>query len=92
MLTTKDFGLASLLISNHITMTDYRTDDLNQMWFSFNDTDVARAIERDYLTATATVNVQAFQAAQKMLKSLIYENRRKIYEHKLGSYNYNTIR
>lgn len=85
MITTKDFGLASLLISRNITMQDYTTDNMNQMWFTFEDSDLAKSIERDYFTATAITNVQDFMGAQKMLKSLIHESKRKLYAYKIGN-------
>ncbi|MBU0507775.1 hypothetical protein KKH27_02915 [bacterium] len=89
---TKDFGLAALLSANNIKLIDYETDNLNQMWFDFEDNELARQLEAAFYRATATVNVQQFVAASKMLKALIYENRRNVYEHRLGKLNYNTAR
>ena len=91
-MNTKDFGLASLLVSNNCKLVDYSTDELNQMWFQFEDNEISRGLERNFHLSTATVNVQQFVAAQKMLKALIYENRRNRYEHKLGKLDFNTAR
>ena len=82
---TKDFGLAALLAASNCRIINYTTDTLNQMWFEFEDTKAVRELEAGYHHATATVNVQAYLGAQKMLKSIIFENRRNIYEHKYGS-------
>ena len=92
MITTKDFGLAAFIVANNIKLVDYSTDELNQMWFEFPDDAVTRDLEREFNLATAMVNVQQFTAASKMLKALIYQNRRNNYEHKLGKLNYNTAR
>jgi hypothetical protein len=89
---TKDFALASLLVSNNCKLVDYSTDELGQMWFEFEDSEINCALERNFYLSVAMVNVQQFVAAQKMLKALIYENRRNRYEHKLGNLNYNTAR
>jgi len=89
---TKDFGLAALLVASNIKLVDYSTDGLGQMWFEFADTEKARELEAGFHRATAIVNVQSYLGAQKMLKALIYENRRNIYEHKLGRLDYNTSR
>lgn len=87
---TRDFALASLLCSADCKLMNYTTDDLGQMWFEFEDNDVAADLERKYYLATATTNVQKYNAAQKMLKSLIYENRKVIYEHRIGKFNART--
>ena len=89
---TKDFGLAALLAANNIKLLDYETDNLNQMWFDFEDTEASQELVAGFHRATVTCNVQAYLGAQKMLKALIYENRRNIYEHKLGKLNYNSAR
>jgi hypothetical protein len=89
---TKDFGLAALMVANNIPLVNYTTDDLNQMWFEFEDNEQARELETSFYRASATVNVQSFLGASKMLKALIYENRRHIYEHKLGRQPINSNR
>lgn len=91
-MNTKDFNLAALLVANNIKLVNYTTDELGQMWFEFQDDATTRELERSFNLATAMVNVQKYGAASKMLKALIYQNRRNIYEHKLGNLNYNTIR
>jgi hypothetical protein len=91
-MNTKDVGLASLLVSNNCKLVDYSTDELNQMWFQFEDTEISQDLVTGFHLATATCNVQAYLGAQKMLKALIYENRRNRYEHKLGKLDYNTAR
>lgn len=89
---TKDFGLAALLAANDCRIINYTTDALNQVWFEFEDTDKARELETSFYRATAIVNVQSFLASSKMLKALIYENRRNIYEHRISRPDYNTTR
>jgi len=89
---TKDFGLAALLVANDCKLIGYETDELNQMWFEFEGTGCTRELELGYNLATAVCNVQKYNAASKMLKALIYQNRNRIYEHKLGRLDYNTAR
>ncbi|MFH1514913.1 MAG: hypothetical protein ABIG42_05575, partial [bacterium] len=74
----------SLLVSSNCKLVDYTTDSMGQMWFQFEDTNAARELERNFHLSTATTNVQQFVGAQKMLKALIYDNRRNIYEHRIG--------
>lgn len=88
---TRDFALASLLCSFDCKLVNYTTDELGQMWFEFETTDVVTELERLYYLATATTNVQKYNAAQKMLKSLIYENRKVIYENRIGKFNTRTV-
>lgn len=91
-MTTKDMNLAALILANGIQLVDYRTDPLGQMWFNFPDDDRTSRLEREFNLATAMVNLQQFAAAQKTLKTLIYQNRKHHYEHKLGHHDYNTAR
>jgi hypothetical protein len=92
MIKTKDFNQAAFLVANDIKLLNYTTDELGQMWFEFPDDVTTRDLEHSFNLATAMVNVQKFGAASKMLKALIYQNRRNIYEHKLGKLDYNTAR
>jgi hypothetical protein len=89
---TKDFGLASLLVANNIKLLNYETDNLNQMWFEFQDTEASQELVTGFHHATVACNIQAYIGAQKMLKAIIYENRRNIYEHKLGRLDYSSAR
>ena len=83
---TRDFALASLLCSYDCKLVDYTTDDLGQMWFEFEETEAVRELERSFHLTTATANVQKYNAAQKMLKAPIYENRKVIYENRIGKF------
>jgi hypothetical protein len=89
---TKDFNLAALLVANNIKLVDYETDELGQMWFEFPDDALTRELEHSFNLATVMVNLHQFVSASKMLKTLIYQNRRNIYEHKFGKHDFNTAR
>jgi hypothetical protein len=92
MITTKDFNLAALLVANNIILENYSTDDLGQMWFEFPDNATSRQLEREFNLATVMVNLYQLTSASKMLKTLIYQNRRHLYEHKLGKLDFNSAR
>jgi hypothetical protein len=87
---TRDFALASLLCSYDCKLVNYTTDDLGQMWFEFEDTETVHKLERDFYLATASANVRKYAASEKFLKSLIYENRKVIYENRIGKFGSRT--
>lgn len=83
---TKDFGLASLLVTYEVKMISYKMDRFNEMWFEFEDSDVTKSLKHGFDTGQATANVQRYIAAQKMLKSIIYSNR-KYLTHRINGNN-----
>ena len=86
---TKDFGLAALLVSKNAKMTGYTTDELGNLWFEFATDDTVAALEQGFYRNTVDVRIQDFLSAQKMLKALIFETKRNIYEHRIGKHNPN---
>ncbi|MBI5060559.1 hypothetical protein HZB60_12365 [candidate division KSB1 bacterium] len=89
---TKDFGLAALFVAKKCALLAYEMDSMSQMWFTFNDDKTVRELEQSFHCNAATVHAQDYLAAQKMLKALIYDNRRTNYEHKLGRVDYSITR
>jgi hypothetical protein len=84
---TKDFGLAALLVAKNAQMTGYTTDELGNLWFEFTTDETVAALEQGFYRNTVDVRIQDFLAAQKMLKALIYETKRNIYEHRIRNFN-----
>ena len=81
---TKDFGLASYLIAMNCDLTGYTTDSLGQLWFEFNPGQGIEALEQGFYGNSVAVRPQDYLAAQKMLKAIIFETKRNIYEHRIG--------
>lgn len=81
---TKDFGLASFLVAMNCEMTGYTTDGMGQLWFEFNPDNGIDKFEQGFYSNSIAVRPQDYLAAQKMLKSIIFETKRNIYEHKIG--------
>jgi len=88
---TKDFGLAAMLVAKNAKMTGYTTDDLGNLWFEFATDDVVAALEQGFYRNTVDVRIQDFLAVQKMLKALIFETKRNMYENRIGRLNPTTI-
>ena len=74
---TRDFALASLLVSHDCKLMNHQIDELGRLHFTFEDSELQRTLEREYDLSTATANIQRFTAAQKMLRALIYKERLK---------------
>jgi len=81
MYITKDLSLASLLCSADCKLSEFTTDDKNQFWFHFEDSETVSTLAKQFYLSAAEANVQRFTAAQKMLKSLIHKNRKVIDEY-----------
>ena len=81
---TKDFGLASYLIAMNCDMTGYTTDGLGQLWFEFSPDEDITALEQGFYSNSIAVRPQDYLAAQKMLKAIIFETKRNIYENRIG--------
>jgi hypothetical protein len=82
---TRDLSLASLLCSYDYKMTNYTIDPVSgAFWFHFEDDDTINSLAKSFYLSTATVNVARYNAATKILKSLIHK-------HKEGN-NENSIR
>ncbi|HEY3294025.1 MAG TPA: hypothetical protein VGL38_01150 [bacterium] len=82
--STKDFAVAATILSSDHRMIDYVIDDITEeMYFEFDDTEAVRELERSVRLGTAVVNVQKFVAAQKALKAMIYDKRRKLYANRM---------
>ena len=69
----KDYGLASFLLCRGHRILDYTRDSMGRVWFRFSDDNQVRQGEIDFQTKDATVNVQDYLAAQRRIKSLIFE-------------------
>lgn len=74
---TKDFGLITTLTAKGHRYLDYRVDELGRIFFRFPDTSEVRAIEDGFFRNTVSVPVQDFLNAQTMMKTLVFEIRRK---------------
>ncbi|HEY3295392.1 MAG TPA: hypothetical protein VGL38_08130 [bacterium] len=84
---TKDFGLAAMLVAKNTKMTGYTTDELGNLWFEFATDENVAALEEGFYRNTVDVRIQDFLAAQKMLKALIFETKRNMYENRIRRFN-----
>jgi hypothetical protein len=78
---TKDFGLITTLTAKGQRYTEYHVDDMGRIFFSFQDGPEVRAIEDGFFRNTVSVPVQDFINAQMMMKTLVFDIRRKANEH-----------
>ena len=76
MVTTKDFGLITILTANGCQYDDYTVDELGRIWFRYPDTATVRDIEQGFYRNTLTVRVQDFINAQTTMKTLIFNIRK----------------
>lgn len=74
---TKDFGLITTLTAKGHRYLDYQVDDLGRIFFRFQDSPEIRAIEDGFFRNTVSVPVQDFINAQMMMKTLVFDIRRK---------------
>jgi len=75
--TTKDFGLITTLTSKGYHYQNYKVDELGRIWFTFSDAPEVRDIEDGFFRNTLSVPVQDFINAQTMMKTLVFDIRRK---------------
>jgi hypothetical protein len=68
---TKDFGLASLMLSKNKKLLNHIRDEYGRYWFEFEDDE---GLENDFYTNDAVVYVQDFLNAQRRIKSLIFKS------------------
>ena len=87
---TKDFGLASLLVAKKANLLGYTTDDYGNLWFEFAADQMVTDLEQGFFRNTVDVRVQDFLAAQKMLKTLIFETKRN--GHEYGNHTIRNLR
>ena len=57
-------------------LLEYTIDYEDQFWFHFEDSEAVSTLAKNFYLSAAVANVQRFTAAQKMLKSLIYKNKK----------------
>jgi hypothetical protein len=76
-MTTKDFGLITTLTAKGYRYQKYTVDDMGRIWFTFSDAPEVRAVEDGFFRNTLSVQVQDFINAQTMMKTLVFEIRRK---------------
>lgn len=74
---TKDFGLITTLTAKGFRYLDYSVDELGRIFFRFPDSPEVRAIEDGFFRNTVSVPVQDFINAQTMMKTLVFDIRRK---------------
>lgn len=79
VVTTKDFGLSCLLMSNRCEMITHRLDERGQVWIEFQNTEKARQLEQAFYNGTAQVNLADYLSCHKTLKTLIFNLRRNAY-------------
>jgi hypothetical protein len=60
-------------------MISQELDPRGQVWMEFLDTETAKKLERAFYNGTAQVNLADYLSAHKMLKTLIFQLRRKAY-------------
>lgn len=77
---TKDFGLITTLTAKGYRYLDYQVDELGRIFFRFQDGPEVRAIEDGFFRNTVSVPVQDFINAQTMMKTLVFDIRRKASE------------
>jgi hypothetical protein len=68
---SKDFGLASMLVSKGHEIVNYEIDDRGQVWFDFGESDDVTDFEKRFYFANETVGVLDFLAAQRRIRALI---------------------
>jgi|APSaa5957512622_1039677.scaffolds.fasta_scaffold418140_2 hypothetical protein len=68
---TKDFGLASLMLSKEKKLLNHTRDEYGRYWFDFEND---KQLENDFYSNDAVVHVQDFLNAQRRLKSLIFKS------------------
>lgn len=78
---TKDFGLITTLTAKGHRYLDYQVDELGRIFFRFSDSPEIRAIEDGFFRNTVAIPVQDFLNAQMMMKTLVFDIRRKADEH-----------
>ncbi|MCB1060972.1 MAG: hypothetical protein KDB65_12120 [Calditrichaeota bacterium] len=77
---TKDFGLITTLKAKGHQFVDYYVDDLGRIFFRFDDCPEIKAIEDGFFRNTLSVRVQDFLNAQTMMKTLVFDIKRKANE------------
>jgi len=80
---TKDFGLASLMLSKNKKLLNHVRDEYGRYWFEFEDD---KQLENDFYTNDAVVQVQDFLNAQRRIKSLIFKSNEYGYGRKTENY------
>jgi hypothetical protein len=68
---TKDFGLASLMLSKEKKLLNHTRDEYGRYWFEFEDDE---GLEDSFYSNCVSVLVQDFIAAQRRIKSLIFKS------------------
>lgn len=77
---TKDFGLITTLTAKGHHYLDYQVDELGRIFFRFQDSPETKAIEDGFFRNTVSVAVQDFINAQMMMKTLVFDIKRKANE------------
>ena len=68
---TKDYGLASLMLSKGKKLINHTRDGLGRYWFEFEDDE---GLEDRFYSNSVSVLVQDFINAQRRIKSLIFKS------------------
>ena len=77
---TKDFGLITTLTAKGHRYLDFQVDQMGRIFFRFQDCPAVREIEDGFFRNTLAVPVQDFLNAQTMMKTLVFDIRRKANE------------
>ena len=64
IMKTKDYGLASLMLSKNKKMINHVRDEYGRYWFEFEDDE---QLETDFYTNDAVVHVQDYLNAQRRI-------------------------
>jgi len=77
---TKDFGLITTLTAKGQRYLDFQVDEMGRIFFRFQDSPEVKAVEDGFFRNTLAVPVQDFLNAQTMMKTLVFDIRRKASE------------
>ncbi len=69
---TSDFYLAALLMANRLRIVELDRSNPRRVRFVFEDSPIRKCLVVEFLNSEATVNAQAFIAAIRHLKRILY--------------------
>ena len=71
---TQDYPLSGFLIASGCIMTAHKWEE-NKLIFEFEETDKLVKLVQSYYSLQTTINPQAYMAALKNLKNLMYQHK-----------------
>jgi len=76
MIQTKEWSLASFLLSKEAKLLGTTVNGANEVIFQFKEDPEASNLEKNYYeNGNVSVNVHEFLAAQRRIKGLVFKNR-----------------